>query len=183
MSNHSQLKQMLIENEGNLPHMYLDTVGRVTVGVGHMIPAAARAVQIQFVTRGALAAATAQQISADFENVSRQHPAMAAASYKPFTQLDMTSAAIDALLNADIAGMETGLRANFRDYDSYPEPAQDALLDMAFNLGVHGLVEHFPHLKAAAEAKDWSTCAKQSHRNGISDARNQKTAALFQSAV
>jgi GH24 family phage-related lysozyme (muramidase) len=183
MSNHTQLKAMLIENEGNLPHMYLDTVGRVTVGVGHMIPASAQALRIQFVIRGALTAATPQQISTDFENVSRQHPAMAASSYRPFTQLEMTPTAVDALLNADIAGMEAGLRTNFSNYDSYPESVQDALLDMAFNLGVHGLVEHFPHLKAAAESRDWRTCAAQSHRNGISDARNQKTAALFLSAV
>jgi GH24 family phage-related lysozyme (muramidase) len=174
---------MLTDNEGNLSHMYLDTVGRVTVGVGHMIAAVPDAVLIQFVTRGAIAAATAQQITDEFNNISRQRPAMAAANYRQFTQLDMIPAAIDALLDSDIEAKAAGVRTNFRNYDSYPEAAQDALLDMAFNLGVHGLVDHFPHLKAAAEALDWRTCAAQCHRNGIGDARNQKTAALFLSAV
>ena len=38
MGDHSSLKQMLVENEGRIPYMYLDTVGRVTLAIGHMIP-------------------------------------------------------------------------------------------------------------------------------------------------
>jgi GH24 family phage-related lysozyme (muramidase) len=183
MSDHSQLKQMLIENEGNVQHMYLDTVGKVTIGVGHMIPSAADAQQIQFVTCGTSTAATTQQILAEFTNMGRQRPAMAASSYRQFAQLEMTPAAVDALLDRDISVMENGLRANLPAYDSFPGPAQDALLDMAFNLGVHGLIAHFPHLISAAVAKDWNTCATQCHRNGISESRNQKTADMFRSAA
>jgi len=182
VSDHTELKQMLVENEGNIAYLYLDTVGRVTVGVGHMIPDVGAAQRIRFITRDTSQQATAQQISDEFSNLSRQRPAMAAPSYQQFTRLTMAPADVDALLDSDIAGMESGVRANFQNYDAYPAPAQDALLDMAFNLGVHGLVAHFPHLKAAAEAQDWNTCAAQCHRNGISDARNQKTVALFQAA-
>jgi GH24 family phage-related lysozyme (muramidase) len=183
MSDHLELKRMLIENEGNVEYLYLDTVGRVTVGVGHMVAEAGAAQQIGFITRDTSQPATAQRIFEEFSNVARQRPAMAAGEYRQFTQLIMTPAAVDALLDKDIEGMEAGVRANFQNYNSYPGPAQDALLDMAFNLGVHGLVAHFPHLKAAAEAQDWNTCAAQCHRNGIGDARNQKTAALFQMAA
>jgi GH24 family phage-related lysozyme (muramidase) len=38
VNDHSELKIMLAGNEGSIQHMYLDTVGKVTVGVGHMIP-------------------------------------------------------------------------------------------------------------------------------------------------
>jgi type VI secretion system secreted protein VgrG len=108
---------------------------------------------------------------------------MPAVAYQQFTTLMMAPTDMDALLESDIAGMEAGVSANFQNYDAYPVQAQDALLDMAFNLGVHGLVAHFPRLKAAAEAQDWNTCAAQCHRNGISDSRNQKTVALFHEAA
>jgi hypothetical protein len=54
---------------------------------------------------------------------------------------------------------------------------------MAFNLGVNGLISHFPRLIAAVKARDWKTCAAQCHRNGISDERNQKTLDLFRQAL
>jgi GH24 family phage-related lysozyme (muramidase) len=183
MSDHSQLKQMLIENEGSIEHMYLDTVGKVTVGVGHMIPGELEAQRINFVVRGTMRPATTLQISSEFGTVGRQRPAMTAASYRQFTTLDMTPDAIDSLLDSDIAIMEAGVRANFFNYDSYPAPAKDALLDMAFNLGVHGLVAHFPHLKAGADSQNWRICAAQCRRNGISDTRNQKTMDLFLAAA
>ena len=183
MADHTQLKQMLIGGEGTLPHMYLDTVGLVTVGVGHMIPNAESAQTLSFVVRADGSPATSDQIAADYASVSRQQKGLLAARYRQFTTLDMTDAAIQDLLSADIASVEAGVRSRFAGYDGYPEPAQDALLDMAFNLGVAGLASHFPRLKAAAEAGDWTTCAAQCHRNGISEERNDKTKALFESAA
>lgn len=182
MNDHANLKQLLIENEGNIPYMYLDTVGRVTVGVGHMIASPSLAQAMSFVMRGTSQPATAAQLAAEYNSVSAQRPAMSAGKYQPFTKLEMTPAAIDQLLDKDIAGMESGVRSSFRGYDNYPAPAQDALLDMAFNLGVTGLVTKFPKLKAAAEAGDWRTCANECQRNGISQTRNDKTKALFESA-
>ncbi|MBV9301622.1 MAG: glycoside hydrolase family protein [Acidobacteriaceae bacterium] len=182
MNDHFELKQLLIENEGNLCHMYLDTVGRVTVGVGHMIPNVHEAEKLSFVLHGCTTQATLDQIASDYAKVESQQRGMLAEHYRPFTALDMTPSAIDELLSLDIATMEAGVRAAFHGYDTYPAPAQDALLDMAFNLGVNGLVTKFPHLKAAAEAGDWQTCAAECRRNGISDARNEKTRTLFENA-
>jgi len=182
MGDHTQLKATLVAAEGALGHMYLDTVGLVTVGVGHMTPNAEAAQKLEFIVRSNGSAATSEQIAADYVSVSRQQKGMLAPHYRPFTSLDMTEAAIQDLLSADLAEVEAGVRARFAGYDEYPEPAQEALLDMAFNLGVAGLAGHYPHLKAAAEARDWATCAAQCHRNGISDDRNAKTKALFESA-
>jgi GH24 family phage-related lysozyme (muramidase) len=183
MNDHASLKQLLKDNEGNIPYMYLDTVGKVTVGVGHMIASPDLAQGLSFVVRGTSQAASAAQIAADYNSVHSQRPAMVASQYKPFTKLEMTPAAIDQLLDTDIAGMESGVRSAFRGYDNYPAPAQDALLDMAFNLGVSGLVTKFPKLKAAAEAGNWQTCANECQRNGISQARNDKTKAMFESCL
>jgi GH24 family phage-related lysozyme (muramidase) len=183
MGDHTQLKEMLVAGEGTLPHMYLDTVGLVTVGVGHMIPDAGTARELNFVVRANGSPATPDQIAAEHTSISQQQKGLIAQRYLQFTTLDITDSAIQDLLSADIATVEAGVRSKFAGYDDYPEPAQDALLDMAFNLGVAGLAGHFPHLKAAAEARDWATCAAQCHRNGISEERNQKTQALFESAA
>lgn len=183
MANHDSLKQMLSENEGRIPHMYLDTVGRVTLAIGHMIPAVVEAQKLTLQVRASGQTATAAQIADDFNRVLAQAPGMVAARYQPFTTIEMTDEQIDRLLNQDIAVMEAGVRQQFAGYDSYPEPAQDALLDMAFNLGVTGLVTKFPKLKAGAEAQNWNTCAAECRRNGISDARNQKTRDLFLQAA
>jgi GH24 family phage-related lysozyme (muramidase) len=183
MSDHNSLKQLLIENEGRIPHMYLDTAGRVTVAVGHMIPAASEAQKLSLEVRGSGQAATAAEIAADFNQVRAQAQGMPAEDYRQFTALDMADGDIDQLLDQDIAGMETGVRQHLPAYNSYPEPAQDALLDMAFNLGMNGLVTNFPKLMAAAERKDWNTCAAECRRLGISDQRNQTTKNLFLQAA
>ena len=53
---------------------------------------------------------------------------------------------------------------------------------MAFNLGVGGLLK-FHNLLAACNAADWETAAKECHRQGIGESRNQETAALFRQAL
>ena len=47
--------------EGNLDHLYLDTAGYVTVGVGHMLPAADAAATLAFLRNADDAAASAQE--------------------------------------------------------------------------------------------------------------------------
>ncbi|MDQ2711170.1 MAG: hypothetical protein M3Y24_02860 [Acidobacteriota bacterium] len=182
MNDHAALRSLLIENEGNLPHMYLDTVGRVTIGVGHMIPACAAAQQLQFVMRGTSQNATYDQIAQDYNSVHDQRSGMRADLYSSFTRLEMTPVVVTNLLTKDIAVMESGVRLSFRGYDSYPSSAQDALLDMAFNLGVSGLIIKFPRLKLAAESSDWHVCALQCQRSGISQDRNDRTKAMFENA-
>jgi GH24 family phage-related lysozyme (muramidase) len=179
MGDHGDLRELLISNEGSVSNMYLDTVGRVTVGVGHMIPSEQAAQTIDFVDRQSQRKASPQEIADEYNNLSRQQSGMLASRYQQFTKLELPAATIQELLGTDIENMENGVRSAFRDYDAYPEPAQDGILDMAFNVGVSGLVKHFPTFKAAAEGQDWNTCAMQCHRNGISESRNEKTKELF----
>src|SRR5205807_1406002 len=94
------------------------------------------------------------------------------------TTCRMNNAAIDALTAADIDLFTAQLKAVLPNWETYPEPAQAALFDMAYNLGIGGL-KKFPHMLAAVDAADWDTAAKECHRNGIGDARNAETAALF----
>jgi GH24 family phage-related lysozyme (muramidase) len=79
---------------------------------------------------------------------------------------------------ADVTTFEAQLLKVLPNWHSYPGPAQEALFDMAFNLGLGGLLK-FPTLLKAVNEGDWATAAAQCHRRGIQNARNQATAALF----
>jgi GH24 family phage-related lysozyme (muramidase) len=53
---------------------------------------------------------------------------------------------------------------------------------MAFNLGIGGLMK-FHNMLVAVNAGQWDVAAAQCHRQGIGEARNQQTAALFLQAA
>lgn len=164
--------------EGRVSHMYLDTKGLVTVGVGKMLPNVKAAQALSFVRRSDSAAASADEIKADFEAVSKQPKAQLAGSYKKHTALDLPDAEIDQLLKTVVEGFESDLKANFAGYDNYPAPAKRALLDMIYNLGKGGLLE-YKKLKKAVEGGRWKDAAKQCHRHGPSQERNDWTRDRF----
>ena len=168
-------KRLLKSHEGNIPHMYLDTVGAVTVGVGNMMPTAAQAQALGFVNRSTGKAATADEIKTDFDEVTKQTKGKIASKYKVNTKLDLPDAAINALLDTRIAGFKSELKAEFPDFDQYPVRVQYALLDMAFNLGTQGVIKKFPSFTAgikANNAEGWLKAAKESNRPQVSAERN-----------
>ena len=127
------------------------------------------------------AAAAPAQAADDFERVAAAPKGMLASAYAGLTQCRMGDGGIEALVEADVQSFEAQLAATLPKWNSYPQPVQEALFDMAFNLGLGGL-KKFPRMLAAIDAGDWNTAASQSHREGIADARNREIAALFQSA-
>lgn len=168
--------------EGRKSFMYVDTVGRVTVGVGLMLPNVAAAQRLKFVTRADGQPASASAIAADFLRVSAQPKAKPADSYKAFTQLDLPDAVIDDLLKTLVTQFEQGLKSNFVGYDSYPAHAKRALMDMVYNLGLEGLLK-FKNLKKAAESGNWAVAAQECERRGPSKARNDWTSEMFLKAI
>ena len=183
MSSHSLLIKNLKAQEGCIPHMYLDTRGYVTVAVGQLLASAADAQALPFLHRNNGKPASAETIAAEYENVKKQKPALIAQSYKKHTELELAQTNIDALLESRILEFKSGLRSNLPNYDSCPVSAQEALLDMAFNLGINGLINKFPTLVRNVKSEDWNGCAKECKRRGISDQRNLETQHLFEQAA
>jgi GH24 family phage-related lysozyme (muramidase) len=161
--------------EGRVPYMYLCTGGEVTIGIGHAIPSPADAGQLPWQTSPASA-------QSDFAAVAAASKGLVAAHYSSLTTCRMNDDAISQLAAADVQRFTGLLAANFTNWNNYPAPVQAALFDMAYNLGVGGL-KKFHNLLAAVDAGDWETAAQQCHRMGISDTRNQETAALFRQAA
>jgi GH24 family phage-related lysozyme (muramidase) len=161
--------------------MYRDTVGKVTVGIGLMLPDAKAAEALPFVigTR----AATPQEIAAEYARVDALPMGRASAFYKTPTSLLLTPQTIDAKLTSVLTGFETDLRAQFPHYDAFPDAVKLALLDMIYNLGPAGLFKGFPHLVAATQTGAWTQAAEHCMRRGPGPARNDWTREQFLSAV
>jgi GH24 family phage-related lysozyme (muramidase) len=169
--------------EGSISHMYLDTVGAVTVGVGRMLPDAVAAAKLAFLRNADQAAAAAQEIKDEFSVVHGKEKGKVASFYKQFTTLHLTDATIDTLLTEDLERVVTGLTGKLPDYGSYPEKVQEALVDMAFNLGLNGLMTKFPKFIGHIKQRDWKAAAGECKRGGISDARNNEIKQLLLDAA
>jgi GH24 family phage-related lysozyme (muramidase) len=85
----TKLKQF----EGCVPWMYRDTVGKITVGVGLMLPDASAAAALPFLAN--TRAATPQEIAAEFARVDALPPGRTSAFYKSPASLELAQQTID----------------------------------------------------------------------------------------
>ena len=176
------LKQRLRQHEGVINHLYLDSLGLVTCGVGHMIDSPSRMAGVEMVCQDGTTATLDEKIT-EWNAVGILQPAHLPPFYEARTKLRMTPEFIEALLDSDVQGFAGLLARLIPGFDTFPGPAQEALLDMAFQLGAGGLVTKFPHLMSAVKARDWNACAENCHRAGIQEWRNTATADLFKQAA
>ena len=181
----ARLKQF----EGCVNYMYKCTGGEVTIGIGHALQTAADAARLSWQINSA--PASAERVRSDYEAVAATPKGPVAGAYAHLTLCRMAVEDADKLVAADVQSFESQLvvsggcrlaslqlAAALPKWNTYAEPAQEALFDMAFNLGLGGL-KKFPHMLRAVDAGDWATAAAQCHREGISEERNRATAALF----
>lgn len=178
-----EIKRLVAPFEGNLPHMYVDTKGFVTVGIGNMLPNAKAAQQLAFVNRTTKNSATEVEIATDFDNVAKQPKARAARWYRQFTALDLPDAQVNRLFQNRIDEFRGQLRRAYPKYDSYPNDAQLALLDMAFNLGVGAVKKKWPKLNEAIDKLDWAAASERCERPEANAIRNASVTALFKRAA
>jgi GH24 family phage-related lysozyme (muramidase) len=167
--------------EGCVPWMYLDTVGKVTVGVGLMLPTVAAACALPFTTPQG--PAPTEQIAAEFNRVLALPRSKLSAFYRSPTSPQLPQTTIDAELISVLTGFEATLRTHLPSYDTLPDAIKLALLDMAYNLGPTGLLAGYPHLIHAVETGSWAQAAATCQRRGPSPARNAWTQQQFLSAV
>jgi GH24 family phage-related lysozyme (muramidase) len=177
--NQQTVLERLKSFEGCVPYMYRCTGGAVTAGVGHALPTAADAAGLHWEISGH--PASPAKIAEDFGSVAAAPKGLPATHYEPLTGCRLAEDYLATLAVEDIKRFEGDLEETFPQWASYPEPVQEGLFDLAFNLGIAGL-HKFPRFLAAVEAREWENAASECHRLGVSDARNQEIAALFHQA-
>lgn len=178
-----EIKVLIVASEGNKSFMYLDSKGYVTVGIGNMLPSAAVARELRFITQATGYKATTEEIDADYASVAAQKKGKSANFYRSFTKLDLPDVEVNDLFRSRVAEFQTQLRRVFPKYDSYPSPAQLALLDMVFNMGTGSLRSKFPKMTKSVQSEDWATAATECHRPESNPVRNATTEELFQQAA
>ncbi|MBM3597559.1 MAG: hypothetical protein FJX35_05050 [Alphaproteobacteria bacterium] len=169
--------------EGSVPHLYLDTVGVVTVGIGHALESVEEATDLPFTAGPHGPKASAAQIEADYLRVKAQPKGRTAGFYRRFSQIVLADAAIADLFVADADDVLADLARRIPEFDTLPAPAQLALLDLALNLGVRGLLEGFPRMLGCLARRHWAGCATESRRPQLGDARNRQVAAWLRAAA
>lgn len=168
--------------EGRVPHLYRDSEGHVTVGIGHLVSNRNEMARLPMMTGGAgvpMQAATLKQKQDEFDNIAKQPKRHKATWYQQHTQLWMRDVDIDGLLNEHIDGFYDGLTRAYckakgypKDFDALPQNVQLALFDMVFNLGATGLSKFTQFNKSVKDA-DWKKAAAQCERLGVSGDRNE----------
>ncbi len=177
------LRAKMEKYEGKISHMYLDSKGFVTVGVGHLLKDLASTQKLNFKKSDNLPASK-DEIKADYEAVKKQPKNRLASFYKKSVKLKLLDVDINTLTNQHIDSFEVELKKIFSDFSTYPNEVRLALFDIIFNVGMTDLNNKWPSFKKAVKAKDWTTAAKESNRKApISTERNKYVKDLFEKAA
>lgn len=168
----------LIRWEGETSWMYRDSgvAGLVTIGIGNMLPDADAAVKLPFVTAdpGGLRPSTEAEVRDDYARVLSMPPGLLAARYRSPHAVELLAAHVEDLAASRLAiEFLPGLRHLCPDFDSFPAPAQSALVDIAWNVGIGapstpvrratGLCG-FPTMLRYCNQRRWADAALECHR-------------------
>lgn len=176
----SELRRILGNYEGRVNHLYLDTKGKITVGIGHLVTHASAMESLRlFSVRNGMRHAIASSLQKRSEYARIAHlpwgPRYSAASFKPHTTLIMDDRDIDALADKHIDAFYRELQAIYTigrgyptNFDGFPHSVKLALFDMIFNLGATKLTNLFPRFDAAIKSMEWQAAAVESNRPDVS---------------
>jgi GH24 family phage-related lysozyme (muramidase) len=168
--------------EGRVPHLYRDSEGHVTVGIGHLVSNRNEMARLTMMTGRAgvpMQAATLKQKQDEFDTIAKLPANLEAHRYEKHTKLTMRDQDIDGLLHEHIDSFYGSLAGTYckakgypKDFDSLPQNVQLALFDMIFNLGVTGLTR-FAQFNKSIKDGDWKKAATQCKRLGVNVDRNE----------
>ncbi len=177
------LRSKLEKYEGMVFHMYLDSKGYVTVGIGHLLSAIVDAQKLEF-KNASNKLASKNEIKSDFEAVKKQPANRLASTYKKHTKLTLSAMEINKLTDEHIDSFEKELKRIYTDFNTFPAEVRLALFDLIFNLGMTKLKNTWPVFNRAIKAKDWQKAADNSNRKSpISAARNKYVKDLLEQAA
>ncbi|MCS6912643.1 MAG: hypothetical protein RMK29_12210 [Myxococcales bacterium] len=162
----NEFRQALGSLRGRQGWMFLDSVGVVTVGVGHRLHGVEEAVKLPFVRRGSREPAARLDIETAWNRLAQLRSAeqfgreFLPEFYRDVTDLWLPEEAIDALLQADVEEVVASLRSVLPEFDAYPLAAREALIEMALHHGSGFLLdERWAPLRHALEQQDHAAAA------------------------
>ncbi|MDR0587768.1 MAG: hypothetical protein LBG61_02160 [Burkholderiales bacterium] len=180
-----QLRQQLTKLENKVPHMYLDTEGVVTIGIGHAIKTVALAKKLPFLKADG-SSATPAEIETEFNTIHALPAGMKYTYYQPHTTLHLDEDGIEQIFRVDIEGAPNGSwtraknsynnRFGAGSFDHLPWEIKEILNDIAFNGGLNR--DKTWKLVGALRQQDWIVALAHSRR--YDDQRTVYTRNLIQ---
>ena len=194
-----RLYRGIVRWEGVVRHMYLDThePPLVTVGAGNMLQNVDAAQALPFINTTTKHPATKEEIAHAFRSVAAKPGGHPAKSYHLHPSIELPEEKVKELAIKRLKEeFIPKIRSLYSGFDSFPFPAREALVDIAYNAGVgspakvvHGKthkasgLHKFRRLKAAIDDRDWTAAALSSHRSSSRPERNEWTRKLFEQAA
>lgn len=182
-------RDLIFSGEGYSPHMYLDTESYVTIGYGTAMLAVKEVDTIELFVIKTGKIATGAEKAREWRRVQALSPKntkinRTARSYARGAVLNITKEEAVSWFNIRLDKSAASLRTHYPGFDSFPEDAQVAMLDMVYNLGP-GFPRTWTKFTAAVNrpedkgGPDWRTAAAQSNRYQLSPERNHEVKTLF----
>lgn len=170
--------------EGEVAHLYLDTRGNPTIGIGFHVANKSEFAQLPLRESRTKRHASREHKLAEFERIKRLPPACPANFYTNHCELYLSHNASQKILLLKIQSFKEELKRIYGEplFNSLPTNAKLALLDMIYTLGQTQLQNHWPLFNDAVRKRDWQAAAQQSNRKGVSVSRNAKIKQLLESA-
>lgn len=151
--------------EGRIDTLYQDTKGLVTTSVGILCDSV-QACQAMTWTRRDGSTASPVEVAAEFHRVKALPPALVWTRYQSPVGLHLGPDELERVVLERLDADAVELARTFPAFASYPPPAQQALLSMAWAMGA-GFPRTWPHLAASVRAEDWAACAANCEINAV----------------
>ncbi len=153
-----------VQYEKCVDHLYKDDKGYPTAGCGNLM-ALATMLALPWLRRNDDAPASHDDIMSDWNSIARLPGNMSDAYYAKFTKLYLPVDLIKRLFASRVAEFTDQLTGIYADFESWPQPAQLAELDMIFNLGIGTYKTFETHIEALKKRPpDWQGAAASCHR-------------------
>jgi GH24 family phage-related lysozyme (muramidase) len=187
-------KAFSVRFEGEVPFMYLDIKGLVTIGVGNLIDSVAQAQQLPFFFKDEPGRrASPGEIAEDWQRVKGRQDLRSQGGmvFRNVAQLRISQETINQLVVRTASSYEATLKAStpeFAKFDYWPADAQLGLLSMAWAMGPgFATGGRWPLFRAACKSQDWDQAARQSRMNDTNNPglrpRNTANFILFTNAA
>lgn len=152
-------------HEGCVLWLYCDVRGFVTVGIGNLVRSPDHAASLPFEHDGEVVATADEKRAAFIAVQDAFRPGLAASAYAHLTTIRMPLDYAVSLLESRLEHeFLPGVARVFHDCESWPLSARRAVVDMAYSLGIDGLVSGYPKFTGACLAQDWAAAADECHR-------------------
>ena len=174
------------KNEDIIPHLYIDSEGKPTIGVGQHLESFGEFNKMPLKdeygnsateTQKAVAWKEMQTIKNNKANYNENGKFKYSADNFPGNQnLTISEEDADEYGANYMRGEIHHLREKFKDFDSHPKEVQIVLMDIQCNIGNTKFNrDKWPNLFEALEQKDYKRAAQEVNRKGVHDERNKES--------